>query len=52
MYVYTLCFIILKGIGDMTAKQAAVEKMAGDHFPNVLELGDEVTQFVLYNVGR
>ena len=33
MYVYTLYYIILKGIGDMSAREATVMGMKEDDFP-------------------
>ena len=42
-------FIILKGIWNMTAKEAAVRMMMEDNFPDVPEPVDQVTQFFLYN---
>ena len=42
MYVCTPNFSILKGIWDMTAKEAAVRMMMENSFPDVPQLGDQV----------
>ena len=49
MYVCKLYFIILKGIGDMTAKEAAVRVMIEDYFPDVPDPGDQVTGCLCLN---
>ena len=49
MHVCMPNYIILKGIWNMTAKEAAVRMMMEDNLSDVPEPGDQVTQFFLYN---
>ena len=51
-YVCTLYLIILKGIWDMTAREAAVRAKDGCNLCDVSKAGDHVTQFDLYSNGR
>ena len=47
LYMYTV-FIILKSIGNMTAKGAAMRLIKEDYCTEVSEQSYQVTQFVLY----
>ena len=50
MYICTLCLIILRGIGDMTAKKVAVRVMTEDDFPHGLEPGNQIIAVTILGI--